>query len=97
MKNIIGGIALGFLLAGCGGPEVDEGMNSAAPALAETEQNLCEGWQDPYANRCTAKCGTTWVTAGYYPGTDYGQCGAVADAHCRYHYGVGASGACWSR
>ncbi|ADO75181.1 hypothetical protein [Stigmatella aurantiaca] len=97
MKNIVGGIALGLLLSACGGPGVDEGMNSEEPTLAETEQNLCEGWQDPYAYRCTAKCGSTWVTAGYYPSVDYGACGAAADSHCRYHYGVAASGACWSR
>ncbi len=94
MKKLVGFIAVGFLV-GCGGPEVDVNASGDEAPVASVEQGICEGFNNG-ARVCSAKCGGSWYSVGVYPGIDSGGCGAAADSYCRYWFGTGSSGACWS-
>lgn len=95
MKKLLGSVAVGFLLAGCGGAEVDDTAAGDEAEVASVEQGICEGFNNG-ARRCTAKCGNNWYYVGYYPTIGSGDCGNAANSFCIANFGVGASGACWS-
>lgn len=95
MKRLVGSIAVGFLLAGCGGVEMEANASAEEPTVVTMEQGICEGWSQG-ARWCTAKCGGTWYYVGNYPYIGNGDCTAAGDNFCMYHFGVWSSGACWS-
>ncbi|MBN9685821.1 MULTISPECIES: hypothetical protein [unclassified Corallococcus] len=91
VKTLIASLAFGSLLMACGPEAGLEAHASDAPALATTEQGLCEGWDDG-ARRCSIKCTSTsgWITLD--TPIAKGHCQETANSFC----GRTAYGACWS-
>ncbi|MDY7227381.1 hypothetical protein [Hyalangium rubrum] len=94
LKTVIVSLAFGGLLAACGGPIDEVADNTAVPIsdIGETEQGICEGW-DNGARNCTFKCTASDYRHWYgYNDVPYGQCHDRAVQYCgREPYSV-----CWS-
>jgi hypothetical protein len=93
MKSLIISMALGGLLAACGGTTEELADDTQQPQLGDIEQGICEGW-DSGARHCTFKCTSTDYRHWYgYGDVAYGQCTDVARRDCgREPYSV-----CWSK
>ncbi|MFP2924201.1 hypothetical protein ACLESO_03075 [Pyxidicoccus sp. 3LG] len=92
LKTLMMSLAFGALLSACGGPLPEEGVDSSADVLGDTEQGVCEGWEAG-GRRCTWKCSSDgrWI---YATGSvSYGGCRAYADDFCK----GSAVSVCWSR
>ncbi|ADO70551.1 uncharacterized protein STAUR_2753 [Stigmatella aurantiaca DW4/3-1] len=91
VKSLILSVSLGGLLAACGGSPEELPADPSSP-LGETEQGICEGWENG-ARHCTFKCTANdyrhW--AGYGD-VAYGQCHDLAVRYC----GREPYSACWS-
>lgn len=92
LKTLFASLAVGTLLAACGGVETEEGTSEQTPSLATSEQGLCEGY-DAGARRCSVRCTANGPWFLYEPGIlYYGECQAHGASYC----GRTPSATCWS-
>ncbi|NOK38584.1 hypothetical protein D7W79_14725 [Corallococcus exercitus] len=92
LKTFIASLAVGSLLAACGGVETEEGTGDPTPSLATSEQGLCEGY-DNGARRCSVRCTANGPWFFFEPGiVYYGECQPFGASYC----GRTPSATCWS-
>lgn len=92
LKTLFASLAVGTLLAACGGVETEEGAGAPTPSLATSEQGLCEGYAAG-ARRCSVRCTANGSWFLYEPGIlYYGECQAHGTSYC----GHTPSATCWS-
>jgi hypothetical protein len=91
LKCLLLSMVAGGLLSACGGA-AGELPDELPPQLGETEQGICEGWENG-ARNCTFKCTESDYRHWYgYGDVPYGQCHDRAVAYCKRE----PHSACWS-